>query len=133
MICGLALVLLSSRRRQWTRTLVLLGAIVVVLAFLAVCSYVTGLRNATGLGKYTGMAFLACVGFFAAGAAILWYISHRPNLSANANQRSQERHQSSTGRADPGDLGNSMSSPGATLRRYTMKLSFAPVSKKTSC
>jgi CHASE3 domain sensor protein len=80
--CGIALVLLSSRKRLWSRTIVLLASVIIAISFLALCGYLTGLRNAYGWGRYSGMAFPACLGFLAAGSSMLWLVLHRRSDAA---------------------------------------------------
>jgi signal transduction histidine kinase len=76
-LAGTAL-LFARAKRSWGRTTVLLTSFLLAISFLALCGYLSGVREAFGWGNYTGMSFLSCVSFLATGSAILSHVYHRP-------------------------------------------------------
>lgn len=76
LILGLACVLMSGPR-LWTRTLALLGALLVALGFLALSSYLVGLRYASAWWRYSGMAVPTAFAVMLMGGLVIVWVMRR--------------------------------------------------------
>ncbi|HEY0944545.1 MAG TPA: PAS domain S-box protein, partial [Opitutaceae bacterium] len=78
-VLGLAFISMSAPRLrlQW---LGLLASLLLAVAFMAFCGYVTGLREAAAWWRYTGMALHTSVAFMAAAAGVLVWVVRRAPL-----------------------------------------------------
>lgn len=72
-VVGLAVLFLRARK-AWLGWAAGAIALVLAVALLSLVSYATGLRSAVAWWRYTAMALHTALGFFLAGAALLWWL-----------------------------------------------------------
>ncbi|MBI2514316.1 MAG: PAS domain S-box protein [Opitutae bacterium] len=71
-VLGASLLLMGARRPR-TRTLSVLASLLVAVAFLALGSFLVGLRTSSVWWRFTGMAVHTAVAFLVAGGAVVWW------------------------------------------------------------
>jgi PAS domain S-box-containing protein len=76
-LSGVALGMMTTRRLR-TRTLVMLAAGILAVAFLSLCGYLTELEAAYSWGFPKAMTFVSCIGLLAAAAGVLGWTLNQP-------------------------------------------------------